>query len=98
MILSTEYIGKTIAAYFSDKPVLKAWIFGSYARGEADENSDVDLLVDVDHSNPIGWDYFTWKEELAERLHKKVDIVSAGWENKSVKPFIDVDKRVIYER
>jgi len=98
MILTTEHIRQNIAAYFNDKPVKKVWLFGSYARGEADENSDVDILVDIDNSTPVGLDYFIWNDELAERLHKNVDIVSAGWENKHIKPFIDKDKRIIYER
>lgn len=33
-----------LQGYFKDKPVLKVYLFGSYARGEADEDSDVDLL------------------------------------------------------
>ena len=33
---------------FKTQPVLKAWIFGSYARGEETENSDVDILVSFD--------------------------------------------------
>ena len=34
--------------YFKTQPVLKAWLFGSYARGEQNENSDVDILVLLD--------------------------------------------------
>ncbi|OSZ82636.1 hypothetical protein CAP35_05050 [Chitinophagaceae bacterium IBVUCB1] len=98
MILSTEHIKQVIVNFFTDKPVKKVWLFGSYARGEADENSDVDVLVDIDYTKPIGWEYFSWNDELSDRLKKKVDIVSAGWENKFVKPFIDKDKYIIYER
>jgi hypothetical protein len=98
MILTTEHIRQVISTYFNDKPVRKVWLFGSYARGDADENSDVDVLVDIDSSQPVGWNYFSWNEELSSKLNKKVDIVSAGWENKYVKPFIDKDKRIIYER
>ncbi len=34
--------------YFGTKPVLKAWLFGSFAKGLADAESDVDILVDLD--------------------------------------------------
>ena len=98
VILTQEQIKKVISDFFSKKPVDKVWLFGSYSRGEADENSDVDVLVTIDYSIPTGWDYFTWNEQLAKKLNKKVDIVSAGWENKFIKPNIDKDKMIIYER
>ncbi|MES2330781.1 MAG: nucleotidyltransferase domain-containing protein [Bacteroidota bacterium] len=98
MILTKEQIQKIVSEYFAEKPVKKAWLFGSYARGEADEDSDVDVLVDIDYDAKIGWQYFSWHTELGSLLNKKVDVVSAGWESKYIKPFIDRDKSIIYER
>jgi uncharacterized protein len=98
MVLSNDHIKNVIASFFAEKPVNKVWLFGSYARGEADDASDVDLLVDIEYRPGIAWDYLTWREELSEKLNKAVDIVSAGWESKFVKPFIDKDKFIIYER
>ncbi len=80
MILSTEHIKQVIYDFFVKKPVKKVWLFGSYARGEADDSSDVDVLVDIDYVPDIATDYIFWRSELAEKLNKKVDIVSAGWE------------------
>ena len=37
-----------IADYFKTQPVLKAWLFGSFARGEETEDSDLDILVEYD--------------------------------------------------
>ena len=73
-------------------------MFGSYARNNADENSDVDILVELDHSTPIGMQFFTYADELQNLLQKKVDIVSDAGLSKYVKPFIDKDKVLIYER
>jgi len=98
MILTTEHIKEVITGFFAQKPVKKVWLFGSYARGEADESSDVDVLIDLDSTVHVGWDYYLWREELSRHLNKKVDIVSAGWESKFIKPYIDKDKFVIYER
>lgn len=98
MVLAKEYITKVIADFFKDKPVNKVWLLGSYARGEADETSDVDVLIDIDKNKKVGLQYFLWHEQLAEILKKKVDIVSSGWENKYIKPFIDKDKFMIYEK
>lgn len=41
---------KAISNYFKTCPVLKAYLFGSYVRGETDSKSDVDILVDLDYS------------------------------------------------
>ena len=41
--MSTEAMTKTIAEYFKTQPVLKAWLFGSYSRGEQRPDSDVDI-------------------------------------------------------
>ena len=98
MILSKEYIKQAITDFFKDKPVSKVWLFGSYARGEADENSDVDVLIDVEKNKKLGMQYFLWNEDWANKLNKKVDIVSHAWVNKHLKPFIDEDKLIIYEK
>jgi predicted nucleotidyltransferase len=39
---------ETIKEYFRTQPVLKAYLFGSYVRGNADNQSDIDILVDLD--------------------------------------------------
>ena len=94
----TEQEIEAIRAYFRTKPVLKAWLFGSYARGEADAESDVDLLVNVDHSQPIGWDFFVWHEDLTEVLHKKVDVIAPNKKPSRFKNEIEPDLQLIYER
>ena len=84
--------------FFINRPVKKAYLFGSYARNEADKNSDIDILVELDHSRPIGMKFFGYKVELEELLKIKVDLVSAEGLSEYVKPFIDRDKILIYER
>ena len=42
-----------IAAYFKTQPVLKAWLFGSFARGEETPESDVDILVKFDQNSRV---------------------------------------------
>lgn len=49
MGLSQENIA-LLENYFKNKPVLKAYVFGSFARGENDQNSDIDLLLELDYS------------------------------------------------
>ncbi|MBO7120517.1 MAG: nucleotidyltransferase domain-containing protein [Bacteroidaceae bacterium] len=52
--MTTEAMTQKIAEYFKTQPVLKAWLFGSYSRGEERPDSDVDILVALDYSQPIG--------------------------------------------
>jgi predicted nucleotidyltransferase len=75
-MLTIEQIRKTVSDYFKDKPVKRVYLFGSYARGEADENSDVDLLVDVDRSAKVGLKFYGWYEELKNNFFHRLDLIS----------------------
>ena len=44
--MSTEAMTEKITEYFKTQPVLKTWLFGSFARGEETMDSDVDILVE----------------------------------------------------
>lgn len=97
--MSTLTMTQIIADYFKTQPVLRAWLFGSYARGEETLESDVDILVEFDHSSPIGlFAYARMWRELQERLGLDVDLVEEG----TLKPFAvesaNQDKKLIYER
>lgn len=51
----------------------KVYLFGSYARGEADGNSDVDLRVD--QTGNLGLDLYVMQDELTDALQKQVDLL-----------------------
>ncbi|KAB7731900.1 nucleotidyltransferase [Rudanella paleaurantiibacter] len=89
---------QTIRQYLQGKPVIKAYVFGSYARGEATEQSDLDLLVELDYAQPIGLQFVGMKLDLETRLHRAVDLVSVNGLSAHIRPFIDADKQLIYER
>ena len=88
---------KTIQDYFKTQPVLKAWLFGSYARGEETPDSDVDILVDLDYSKPVGLEFVQMQLDLQSLLQKPIDLVSSRGVSKYIKPFIDTDKKLLYE-
>ena len=96
--MSTQAISQTIAEYFKTQPVLKAWLFGSYARGEERPDSDVDILVALDYSQPIGLRFLGMYEDLKNLLGRNVDLVP----DRTLAPFAresaDHDKIMIYER
>lgn len=89
---------ESLKQYFSTKPVLKAYIFGPVAKGEENENSDIDILVDLDYSKRIGLLFIQMKIDLEILLHKKVDLVSTKGLSSYLKPQIDDEKLLIYER
>ena len=84
--------------YFAGIPVKKAYLFGSMARNESRPESDIDILIELDHSQPIGMKFFLYRSDLEELLNKKVDLVTTEGLSHHVKPFIDKDKILIYER
>ena len=96
--MTTEVMTQKIAEYFKTQPVLKAWLFGSYSRGEERPDSDVDILVALDYSQPIGLRFFGMWEDLEDMLNKDVDLVTEG----SLMPYAEKsanhDKILIYER
>jgi predicted nucleotidyltransferase len=87
---------ESIKRYFRTRPVLKAYLFGSYVRGEADEKSDIDILVDLDYSQRIGLQFIQMKLDLEKLLNSKVDLVSSNGLSKYIKPVIDSEKQLIY--
>jgi len=96
--MSTKAMQQTIANYFKTQPVQRAWLFGSFARGEETPLSDVDILVALDHSQPIGLKFFGMWNDLEKLLDRSVDLVEEG----SLLPFAvesaNRDKKLIYER
>jgi uncharacterized protein len=98
MILSKEQIQKVVNDYFTKKPVKRVWLFGSYARGEANEESDLDVLVDIEDDRKIGLRYLTWHEEIEAIINKKVQVVSNAAVSEYIRPFIDADKLLVYEK
>jgi len=87
-----------IKNFFSKQPVLKAYLFGSYSKGLENENSDIDLLVELDYSQPIGLEFIQMQIDLQELLSKKVDLVSARGLSKYMQPILDKEKKLIYAR
>lgn len=98
-MLTIEQIKQTITDYFKDKPVKKVYLFGSYARGGANESSDVDLSVVLSDDAKIT--YITlagYLLDLENSLHKKIDLVEEKMIYKQLKPFIDRSKILILDK
>jgi uncharacterized protein len=84
--------------FFAKKPVKKAYLFGSYARNTAVEESDIDILVELDYTKHIGFDFVQMIIDLEEVLKRKVDLIPSDSVSKYMEKFIGNDKVLIYER
>ena len=87
-----------IKEYFKTRPVLKAYLFGSYARGQADKQRDIDIWVDLDYSQRIGLGFIRMQIDLENILKTKVDLVSSNGLSKYMEPIIEKEKQLIYAR
>lgn len=91
---------RIIGDYFSHKPVSKAWVFGSFARGEEKPDSDIDILFVPDYSEKP----FTllmhgeMYADLKELLGREVDLVVEGCLRPYAQQTADKDKVLVYER
>ncbi|MDR2234160.1 MAG: nucleotidyltransferase domain-containing protein [Tannerella sp.] len=70
-------------------------IFGSVARGESTENSDIDILYRL--KDAVGlFNLVRIKDRLEEKLNRKVDLVSEKYVHPTLKPYIMNDLIIIY--
>jgi predicted nucleotidyltransferase len=93
-----EEIEQILKTYFKDKPIHKAYLFGSLVRKENTATSDIDVLVELDYKN--GANYFVFYDmqmELSKLLKSKVDLISANGLSPYIRPIIDSEKVLIYD-
>ncbi len=57
-----------------DYAVKEIGLFGSFADDSYDDNSDIDLIVELE--KPIGWKFFTLEIYLEKVFKRKVDLVT----------------------
>lgn len=88
----------SISNYFKDKPVLRAYLFGSHVREESKPESDIDILVELDYNQQIGLKYIKMQNDLQNILKSRVDLISVNAISKYIRPIIDNEKQLIYEK
>ncbi len=82
---------------FEKYGVSYAALFGSQARGEAQQDSDVDIMVRLDPQMGL-FAFMDMQEQLEHELGREVDIVPEGSMNKFLRPYILPEIVPIYER
>ena len=76
-ILTIKQIKERIKPVMSKHHIDEVYLFGSYARGEANRNSDVDIYCGKGDVDTL-WKFSSFCDELEEALGKKVDVVTIG--------------------
>lgn len=91
-------VSHTIKEYFKTQPVEKAWVFGSFSRGEERSDSDVDILITLTPGTRMGLRFFAMNLELEELLHRPVDLVIEGDLMPYAEKTANRDKILVYAR
>lgn len=97
--MSQQTMTQLIAEYFKTQPVLKAWLFGSFTRGEEREDSDVDILVEYDKDARISLLTISHMiGELEKSTGRHIDLIEDGCLLPFAAESANRDKLLIYER
>ncbi|MBR1809747.1 MAG: nucleotidyltransferase domain-containing protein [Paludibacteraceae bacterium] len=87
-----------IRQYLSDKPVERAYLFGSCSRGEETADSDIDLLVNYTDDSLSLFAISRLMVGLSKQLNRRVDLVEESGLRDFARPSAEKDKILIYER
>lgn len=96
--MSTQDLTKIIADYFETQPVLRAWLFGSFARGEETPLSDVDILVQFNEGGISLLKHAVMLDDLERMLDRPVDLVEDGTLRPRISDSVNRERKLIYER
>lgn len=97
--ISVETIKEKLAPIFKDYPVSKAILFGSYSRGNAAIDSDIDLYIDTD-GKLKGLDFVGLLEVLVSTLKIDIDLIDRSHIEKDSLIMQEIEDRgmIIYEK
>lgn len=98
-VYSIEDIKNMIYEILIHTDVEKAILFGSYAKNEPTENSDIDILIDS-KGKMKGLKFFAMIDMIREKFDKDVDVIEKSEINKNSKIEKEIEKTgvVIYEK
>ena len=98
-IYSVQEIKDALFPVFNANPVYSAVLFGSYAKGEATEQSDVDIVIDS-RGQLLNINFYGVLDEITERLEKQVDLLELSEIKKPSDIFSTIEREgvSIYDR
>lgn len=96
-MLTKKQIQRKIIQILRKHDVVKASLFGSYASNNADEESDIDLLVELGSGKSL-LDLVGLNLELEELLKKKVDVITYRSLHPLLRDIILCEQEIFYEK
>ena len=94
--LTLGRIKRTVSEVAQRYGAERVWLFGSYARGEAKPDSDVDILIDKGSMRGLALGGFL--DELEHKLQAAVDVVTLDSLDEDFRQNIQQDQVLLYER
>ena len=91
-----EQIKKIVSPIAVKYGVKRMYLFGSYARGDSSESSDIDLRVDKGRVKGLQMAFL--HDELEEALHRPVDLLSTAALDESFLASIQKEEKLLYEQ
>jgi len=97
IMLTIEEITNRLKPIFSSHDIQKVVLFGSHAKGQATNGSDVDLVIDSDIN---GIPFLSLRIKLKDALEREVDLLLRKWIDKDSAIYVNVENEgvLIYEQ
>lgn len=95
MIYTIDEIRRKVTPIAKKYGVKRLSLFGSYARGEADDQSDIDFLIE--RGKIVGIEYFGFVYDLKDEFGCHVDLISEGISDKKFLTAIKQDEVLLYD-
>ncbi len=95
--MSDEQLHKIIISYLQEYKPERISLFGSFARGDSTEESDIDILIRLQETCSL-FQLVRIEIDLSELIGRKVDLVTEGAiKNERIRKSIQQDLQVIFE-
>lgn len=99
--ITTKSISETVSSIASAYPaILRVFLFGSFARGDATLSSDVDLRLELNEEEPFSlFDLSRFKKDFELIIGRDSDIITVkSLANQQLEKAFEKEKVLIYER
>lgn len=98
-VYTIKEIKETLSEILKNKPVYKVILFGSYAKNVANENSDLDFLIDTKETL-MGFKLFSLITQIEETFKKNIDAFEKSEiiENSNIDKEIKKTGVIVYEK